>query len=226
MSTFNLDLPNNAQDFRSAMLVLLDEHRPSRMPFFRRVASLPFRIASDPDLLGEIYLVYQAAMHATRAAAYYLPYLDSPALRKRKLRILMDYDGLPGDDTHHYQLARAFLNIGAHLPLADEEFGSHEDLCRHLDQETAHFVHLAQRLYCRSLGPWCAVEMLSVDWMRALAEDTFRPGQFEFDPSRMFNPPYKIETPGIPDFPDGRPQTANKPQPGGGKMKRMLEAIA
>jgi hypothetical protein len=170
MSTFNLDLPNNAQDFRSAMLVLLDEHRPSRMPFFRRVASLPFRIASDADLLGEIYLVYQAATHAARAAAYYLPYLDSPALRQRKLRILMDNDGLPGDDTRHYQLARAFLNIGAHLPLADEEFGSHEDLCRHLDQETANFVHLAQRIYCRSLGPWCAVEMLSVDWMRALAE--------------------------------------------------------
>jgi hypothetical protein len=34
----------------------------------------------------------------------------------------------------------------------------------------AHFVHVAQRLYCRSLGPWCAVEMLSLDWMRALAE--------------------------------------------------------
>jgi hypothetical protein len=146
------------------MLVLLDEHRPSRMPFFQRIASLPFRIASDPDLLGEIYLVYQAAMHATRAAVYYLPYLDSPALRKRKLRILMDDDGLPGADSHHYQLARAFRNIGAHLPITDEEFGSHED------QETAHFVHLARRLYPSSLGPWCAVEMLSVDGMRALAE--------------------------------------------------------
>src|SRR6266480_1750713 len=48
--------------------------------------------------------------------------------------------------------------------------GCQENLCRHLDQETAHFVHVAQRLYCRSLGPWCAVEMLSIDWMRALAE--------------------------------------------------------
>jgi hypothetical protein len=152
------------------MLVLLDEHRPSRMPFFQRVASLPFRIVSDPDLLGQIYLVYQAAMHATRAAVYYLPHLDSPGLRKRKLRILTDDDGLPGGDSHHYQLARAFRNIGAHLPLADEQFGSPEDLIRHLDQETAHFVQLAQRLYSRSLGPWCAVEMLSVNWMRALAE--------------------------------------------------------
>ena len=170
MSTFNLDLPTDTTDFRRAMLVLLDEHRPSRMPFFRRVASLPFRIVSDPSLLGEIYLVYQAAMHATRAAVYYLPHLDSPGLRKRKLRILTDDDGLPGGDSHHYQLARAFRNIGAHLPLADEEFGSPADLSRHLDQETAHFLQLAQRLYSRSLGPWCAVEILSVDWMRALAE--------------------------------------------------------
>lgn len=157
-------------DFRRAMWVLLDEHRPSRMPFFRQVASLPFRIASDPDLLGQIYLVYQAAMHATRAAVYYLPHLNSPGLRKRKLRILMDDDGLPGGDSHHYQLARAFRNIGARLPLADEQFGSPEDLCRQLDHETAHFVQLALRLYSLSLGPWCVVEMLSVDWMRALAE--------------------------------------------------------
>jgi hypothetical protein len=170
MSTLNLDLPNNTTEFRRGMLVLLDEHRPSRMPFFRRVASLPFRIVGDPDLLGQIYLVYQAAMHATRAAVYYLPHLDSPGLRKRKLRILTDDDGLPGGDSHHYQLARAFRNIGAHLTLTDEQFGSPEDLSRHLDQETAHFVQLAQRLYSRSLGPWCAVEMLSVDWMRALAE--------------------------------------------------------
>ena len=80
MSTFNLVLPYTTKDFRRAMLVLLDEHRPSRMPFFRRVAPLPFRIVSDPGLLGEIYLVYQAAMHATRAAVCYLPHLDSPGL--------------------------------------------------------------------------------------------------------------------------------------------------
>src|SRR5438105_14711468 len=112
MSTFNLVLPNTTKDLRRTMLVLLDEHRPSRMPFFRRVASLAMRNGSDCNLLGEIYLVYQTAMHATRAAVYYLPYLDSPALRKRKLRIFMDNDGLPEADSHHYQLARAFRNIG------------------------------------------------------------------------------------------------------------------
>src|SRR6266446_7194158 len=161
---------DRVEDFPSAMIALLDKHRPSRMPFFRRLASLPLRVVSDPDFLGEIHLVYQAAMHATRAAAYYLPHLDSPALRKRKLQIFIDDDGLPGGDTHHYQLSRAFRNIGANILLEDEEFGSHEELCQHLDAETAHFVRLAQKLYSRSLGPWCAVEVMSDDWMRALAE--------------------------------------------------------
>jgi hypothetical protein len=126
--------------------------------------------AGDPSFLGQIHLIYQSAMHATRAAVYYLPHLDSPALRKRKLQIFVDDDGLPGGDTHHYQLTRAFRNIGAQCVLEDEEFGDPEELCRYLDGETAYFIGLARRLYSRSLGPWCAVETMSVDWMRALAE--------------------------------------------------------
>jgi hypothetical protein len=161
---------DGVEDFPGTMIALLDKHRPSRMPFFRRLAMLPLRVVSDPDFLGEIHLVYQAAMHATRAAVYYLPHLGSPALRKRKLQIFIDDDGLAGGDTHHYQLTRAFRNIGANIRLSDEEFGSPEELCRRLDPETAHFVRLAQRLYSRSLGPWCAVEAMSADWMRALAE--------------------------------------------------------
>jgi hypothetical protein len=101
---------------------------------------------------------------------YHLPHLDSPALRKRKLRIFIDDDGLPGGDTHHYQLTRAFHKNGAKCILEDEEFGEAEALCRHLDGETAEFVRLARALYSRSLGPWCTVEVMSVDWMRALAD--------------------------------------------------------
>ena len=157
-------------DFPRAMVALLDQHRPSRMPFFSRLAALPLLVASDPVFLGEVHLIYQAAMHATRAAVYYLPHLDSPALRKRKLQIFIDDDGLEGGDTHHYQLTRAFRNIGAKLRLEDEEFGSHEELCDHLDDETAHFVRLTKTLYARSLGPWCAVEIMSADWMKALAD--------------------------------------------------------
>ena len=110
-------------EFPDAMTAMLEEHRPSRMPFFERLAAMPRSAASDPSFLGQIHLIYQSAMHATRAAVYYLPHLDSPALRKRKLQILVDDDGLPGGDTHHYQLTRAFRNIGAKCVLEDEEFG-------------------------------------------------------------------------------------------------------
>jgi len=156
--------------FPRAIAALLDRHRPSRMPFFQRLTTMSHAVASDPAFLGRLHLIYQSAMHATRAAVYYMPHLDSPALRKRKLQIFIDDDGLPGGETHHYQLTRAFRNIGARLLLDDEEFGDPETLCRHLDAETAHFVRLAQKLYARSLGPWCAVEMMSDDWMRAFAD--------------------------------------------------------
>jgi len=156
--------------FPNAMTIMLEGHRPSRMPFFERLAAMPHSAAGNPSFLGQIHLIYQSAMHATRAAVYYLPHLDSPALRKRKLRIFVDDDGLPGGDTHHYQLTRALRNIGAECVLQDEEFGDPEELCRYLDGETAYFVSIARKLYSRSLGPWCAVETMSVDWMRALAE--------------------------------------------------------
>jgi hypothetical protein len=159
-----------AARFPAEIAAIAARHRPSRMPFFARLAALPRAAARNPALLGQIHLVYQAAMHSTRAAVYYLPHLDSPALRKRKLQIFIDDDGLPGGDTHHYQLTRAFRGIGAEVMLEDEEFGDPESLCGHLDPQTASFVRLAQKLYSRSLGAWCVVEGMSDDWMRALAE--------------------------------------------------------
>jgi hypothetical protein len=157
-------------DFTAAIAAIVERHRPSLMPLFGHLATLPGECVADPVLLGRIHLVYQAAMHATRAAVYHLPHLDSPGLRKRKLQIFIDDDGLPGGDTHHYQLTRAFRNIGARCLLDDEQFGDPTEMCRHLDDETAHFVRLVPFLYARSLGPWCIVEAMSVDWMRALAD--------------------------------------------------------
>jgi hypothetical protein len=158
------------EDLPNALAAILEEHRASRMPFFSRLAGLPRALASDRRLLGQIHLVYQSAMHATRAAVYYLPHLDGPALRKRKLQIFIDDDGLADGDTHHYQLTRAFRSIGAECLLDDEEFGELGELCHYLEAETADFVRLAPKLYSRSLGAWCAVETLSADWMRALAD--------------------------------------------------------
>lgn len=172
MESFGQDISGSitTDNYPDAIKALAEQHRPSRMPFFRNLACLDHSVASDPLFLGKLHLIYQSAMHATRAAVYHLPHLDSPALRKRKLRIFIDDDGLPGGDTHHYQLTRAFHKIGAKCILEDEEFGEAEALCRHLDGETAEFVRLARALYSRSLGPWCTVEVMSVDWMRALAD--------------------------------------------------------
>ena len=163
-------LPSSVDDFVNIITTVLQQHRPSRMPFFKRFASLPREVASNPVLLGKIHLNYQAAMHATRAAVYYLPHLDSPAFRKRKLQIFIDDDGLPGGDTHHYQLTRAFLSIGAECLLDDEQFGEPNELSQKLEAETAEFVRLAAKVYSRSLGAWCAIEIMSIDWMRALAD--------------------------------------------------------
>ena len=55
-------------------------------------------------------------------------------------------------------------------PFEPADYKPEQGPCEHLDTDTAHFVRLAQKLYSRSLGPWCAVEVMSVDWMRALAE--------------------------------------------------------
>jgi hypothetical protein len=159
-----------ASKFAAAIEQIAAEHHPSRSPFFQHLRELNTTAASDPQFLGQIHLIYQSAMHATRAAVYCLPHLDSPSMRKRKLQILIDDDGLPGGDTHHYQLTRAFRNMGAKLVLTDEEFGSATELCRHLDPETARFVQLAGTLYARSLGSWCVVELMSDWWMRSLAD--------------------------------------------------------
>ena len=162
--------PETAAQLPSIIDAIAAGHRPSNTPFFSNLSALSPQVASDPKMLGELFLVYQAAMHATRAAVYYMPHLDNPAMRKRKLQIFIDDDGLAGGDTHHYQLTRAFQNIGALCPIDDEAFGGPDELVSHLDPRTAEFVRLAKTLYSRSLGPWCIVETMSDDWMRALAQ--------------------------------------------------------
>src|ERR1700751_5683521 len=82
--------PLISDEFPNAFSAMLEKHRPSRMPFFKRLAAMPSASVAEPHFLGKIHLLYQSTMHATRAAVYYLPYLDAPALRKRKLQIFTD----------------------------------------------------------------------------------------------------------------------------------------
>jgi hypothetical protein len=149
---------------------IVSEHRPSQNKFFGCLAGSPSEVISQPRRLGELLHRYQAAMHATRAMAYSLPMLDSPELRKRKLQILIDDDGLASGDTHHYQLTRAFVNMGAEPKMADEGYGDLETLQTQVDEKTARFIAAVRRLYAHSLGAWAIVEIMSNDWMHALAD--------------------------------------------------------
>lgn len=160
--------PSVLHRFHEGLERIAAAHRPSRHTFFGRLARVP-REALTAEALGELYTRYQAAMHATRVMVYYVPFLDTPALRTRKLQIFIDDDGLSGGDTHHHQLARAFENAGALLRLTNDDFGELDLLVRHLDPGTARFVDEVRALYARSPGAWCLAEVVSDDWMKALA---------------------------------------------------------
>ena len=71
------EVSDSIDEFPIAIRAIAEQHRPSRMPFFRNLAALDHAVASDPAFLGQIHLIYQSAMHATRAAVYYLPHLDA-----------------------------------------------------------------------------------------------------------------------------------------------------
>ncbi|NJL64440.1 MAG: hypothetical protein HC903_24705 [Methylacidiphilales bacterium] len=159
-------------DIQENYEIILNElklaYLPSQNPFFSHLATLPSAKVYNPNLLGQLHLRYQAACHATRVMVYYLPHLDSPAFRVRKLQIISDDDGLNNGDTHHYQLTRAFVRMGADIMIDDEDFGSLGKLKTILDSKTADFLSLVETLYPKSLGAWCVIEMFADDWMQAL----------------------------------------------------------
>lgn len=147
------------------------EHQAKDIPFFAHLASVDPAIMRDPSVLEELYRRYQAGMHATRVMVYMLPHLDTPALRTRKLQIYIDDDGLPGGDTHHAQLRRAFADMGAGLDASDDDrYGDLDLLANELDPSTARFVKTVKTLYTRSLGAWCVTENFSDDWLHAFAD--------------------------------------------------------
>lgn len=158
-----------ADSFRNSIAELMRLHRPSKHPFFSTLASYRAEDLRAPGLLDELYLRYQASMHATRVMVYFLPHLDDVESRNLKLRILIDEDGAPGGDSHQYQLRRTWAAMLGRPPLTkDEEFGELDELRKRLDSATTKFVKLVQEIYPRSLGPWVMVEGLAHDWIGAL----------------------------------------------------------
>jgi hypothetical protein len=156
---------------RESIAELMELYRPSRHSFFSLLAEYPTAKLHARGLLDELYLRYQAAMHATRVMVYFLPHLDDVESRTLKLQILTDEDGVSDGDSHQYQLRRTWAVMLGRAPLAkDEIFGELSDLRKELDPRTTEFVSLVEEIYPLSLGPWVIVEGLAHDWIGALLQ--------------------------------------------------------
>jgi len=146
------------------------EHRPSQHSFFATLRNAPKEVATSPHVLREIYIRYQAAMHTTRAAVYFSPYLNSPQLRQRKAKIILDDDTVNQLASHHIQLENLFRSLGAQCIPHEEEFGDLPELRAKLDPELARWSADVEALYHADLGAWTTVEILSDDWISAFSQ--------------------------------------------------------
>jgi len=146
------------------------EHRPSQHSFFTTLRTAPKEVATNPHVLREIYIRYQAAMHTTRAAVYFSPYLNSPQLRQRKAKIILDDDTVNELASHHIQLENLFRSLGAECIPHEEEFGDLPELRARLDPDIARWSSAVEPLYHADLGAWTTVEILSDDWISAFSQ--------------------------------------------------------
>jgi hypothetical protein len=74
---------------RACVNELFQRWRGSQHPLFGTLAAAPEAVMRDPIFLARFYARYQACMHVTRAAVYFAPGLDSPAMRQRKIAIIL-----------------------------------------------------------------------------------------------------------------------------------------
>jgi hypothetical protein len=100
--------PSASARFHVEIDRLAEEYRPTRHPFFARLAVMPQERLTSA-VLSELHL------------------------RSHKLQIYID-DGLVGGDTHHHQLSRAFTGISAPLHLEDEQFGELDELVHAVEE--------------------------------------------------------------------------------------------
>jgi hypothetical protein len=149
---------------------IFKEHRPSEHSFFTTLRNAPREVATSPHVLREIYIRYQAAMHTTRAAVYFSPYLNSPQLRQRKAKIILDDDTVNELASHHIQLENLFRSLGAECIPHEEEFGDLPELRLRLDPDLARWSTAVEALYHADLGAWTTVEILSDDWISAFSQ--------------------------------------------------------
>lgn len=168
--TKGLDKHQNAE-FRQVLNDLFAKHRPSQHSLWRTLANSPREVATNPGILREFYTRYQSAMHATRVSIYFMPYMDTPTQRQAKIKIILDDDTIDDTISHHLQLQQLFEQLGAAEVPDQERFGDLESLLRSVvtDPGTAAFCEMADRNYRAGLGGWTIFEVLSDDWISAMA---------------------------------------------------------
>ena len=153
-------------------------------PFFGQLARAKIpKVSNSFGYWDDLYAHYQGAMHTSRVLAYYMPHLDSPDLRRVKLEILAEDDGLPEGDMHHLQLFRTWSRMLGRAPLVDERlFGSTSQLKGAMPSLAA-FIESCERNYTSNLGAWYAVENLAHHWIGDLmsALEPHFPGASETD---------------------------------------------
>lgn len=156
-------------EFRTLMNRLFVEYKPSNHAFWTHLKDPASRQAvQDPEFLSQLYIRYQAAMHATRASVWFTPNLDTPRLRQRKAAIIVDDDTVDGDETHHAMLEKLFVFLGADPIPHETRFGDLDTLKEFLDEDTYAFCAAAWRLYVQSTGAWSIFEVLSDNWQSSL----------------------------------------------------------
>lgn len=154
-------------EFRRQVNLLFQQHKPSAHSFFKTLREAPAAVVKNEGFLNEFYFRYQAAMHCTRVAVWFAPYTNTPELRQRKLSIISDDDSID-KRSHHMQLEDMFRSFGA-KPLSADHFSDLAPLAARADPATKNFISVVDDLYRKSTGAWCIAEVLSDDWLSALA---------------------------------------------------------
>lgn len=167
---------------RMAINELFRRHQPSKHPFWKDLARAPRVIMDDrtPNgFLAHLYLAYQGAMHATRAAVYSVP-LHTPEQRLQLAAVIVDDDNFVTGESHHFHLECMFRSKMGIDPVG--EFGDLKELVTRMDRElpasggdvlapvASHFVRRVEQLYPLSPAAWCIAEVLSDDWLSILAK--------------------------------------------------------
>ena len=116
MSEYATPTLSAIEDLPNTLAAMLEEHRPSRMPFFGLWPLCPR--SRQRSIAFSARSICSTSRPCMRPGPQSIIFPISTARRcaSASSRYSLTMTGLPDGDTHHYQLTRAFLSIGANVP--------------------------------------------------------------------------------------------------------------